>query len=189
VVLAVVEQTSIFALIIIEKRAKKYLVGDLMHENHAIEQYFWDEPTLDWLAQLVEGLSSSPCCLCAPMLGKKLIERGGSPAILDIDERFSDLPGFQKYNIYRPHWIEESYDLIICDPPFWNVRLSQLFTAIRKLAHFDYQQKMLVSYPTRRGSALQAVFWSFGLEPTGIQPKYVTVQDKDYNQIEFLGNI
>jgi hypothetical protein len=123
------------------------------------------------------------------MLGKELAKRGVSVAILDIDERFSDLPGFQKFDLYRPHWIGDKYDLIICDPPFWNVKLSQLFTAIRLLAQHDYQQPLLVSYSARRDANLIGVFWQFGLKPTGYQPGYVTVQKTDKNEIEFYSNL
>jgi hypothetical protein len=57
------------------------------------------------------------------------------------------------------------------------------------VAHYDYMKKLLITYPVRRNVSLRAAFWLFGLEPTGFQPKYVTVQDKERNKFEIFGNI
>lgn len=158
-------------------------------ENHQREQYFWDKETVSKMADFVQGTSNNPCCLCCPMLGKELVNRGVSVTILDIDERFSDLKGFQKFDVYRPHWIDDTFDLIICDPPFWTVKLSQLFSAIKSLANHNYKQSLLVSYPVRRAVNLQGVFWRFDLQPTGYQPGYISVQKSEKNEIEFYGNV
>lgn len=159
-----------------------------MYELHQNEQYFFDQATLEHLADFVQSFSR-PCCLCAPLLGKTLTDRGVAVKILDIDERFASLPGFQRYNIYRPIWIEDEFDFILCDPPFYNVSLSQLFTAIRKLAHFNYQQPLLISYLKRRTANLLGTFRPFNLVETGYFPSYQTVQDIERNKIEFFGNL
>ena len=75
-----------------------------MEERHAREQYFFDEATLDHLAAYVASWPS-PCCLCAPLLGQRLVELGVDVAILDVDERFSDVPGFRRFDVYRPDWL------------------------------------------------------------------------------------
>jgi hypothetical protein len=46
-----------------------------MYEKHENEQYFFDEATLEHLSAFVASWSS-PCCLCAPMLGKHLEAQG-----------------------------------------------------------------------------------------------------------------
>src|SRR5690349_5948980 len=100
-----------------------------MYELHENEQYFFDEPTLDRLARFLEPWRA-PCCLCAPLLGKRLAQRGLAVHVLDIDERFANVRGFQRYDIYRPTWLGVEFGIILCDPPFFNVSLAQLFTAI-----------------------------------------------------------
>ncbi len=90
-----------------------------MDELHQNEQYFFDQPTLDHLASFGQQFSN-PCCLCAPLLGQPLVERGCQVTILDIDRRFASLPGFQHYDIFSPIWLEEEFDLIVCDPPFFD---------------------------------------------------------------------
>jgi hypothetical protein len=108
-----------------------------MYERHENEQYFFDGPTLETLAEVVAGFAN-PCCLCAPLLGRELERRGGAVRTLDIDMRFTHLKGFVPYDIYRPHWLGEAFGLIVCDPPFFNVSLSQLFAALRLLSRYDY---------------------------------------------------
>ncbi len=158
-----------------------------MLEQHAIEQYFWDEATINQVAA-VAARFPNPCCLCAPMVGRELEKRGLETRVLDVDERFADLKGFRRFDLYRPAWLGEEFGVIVCDPPFWIVSLSQLFTAIRLLARHDYAQPLAICYPTRRGASLTGTFARFGLAPTGFLPKYITVQDTERNQIEFFAN-
>ena len=159
-----------------------------MYELHKNEQYFFDDRTLDQLASFVSAWTS-PCCICVPMLGKRLVEVGVPVTILDIDKRFRDLTGFRQFDIQRPDWFEQEFDLIVCDPPFFNVSLSQLFTAIRMLSQFNFGQKMMISYLSRRDDALTGTFAPFGLKPTDYFPKYQTVRDVSRNRIEFLSNL
>ncbi len=159
-----------------------------MYELHANEQYFFDQPTLEHLAEFVRQFPQ-PCCLSAPLLGQTLVKQNVQVRILDIDKRFASLPGFRHYNIYRPEWLGEEFSLIICDPPFFNISLSQLFTAIRILAGYNYTQPLLLSYLTRRATNLIGTFAPFNLTPTGYFPAYQTVQASSRNKIEFFGNL
>ena len=159
-----------------------------MYERHDNEQYFFDGRTLEQLAEFVSSWTS-PCCLCAPLLGQHLAELGISVTILDIDTRFAGTKGFRKYDLYRPEWLGTEFDLILCDPPFFNVSLSQLFSAIRMLARNDFQQQILISYLERRSEAVVNVFSPFRLSPTGYFPRYQTVRDTDKNRIEMFGNL
>lgn len=159
-----------------------------MDERHENEQYFFDAKTLDHLTAFV-GRFKKPCCLCAPMLGRRLSQAHCSVRILDIDERFADCAGFRRWDLHRPEWLGEDYDLIVCDPPFFNISLSRLFVALRTLARNRFDQPLLISYPTRRAQNLLGAFDRFGLVPTGYAPTYLTVQTTDRNAIEFYGNL
>lgn len=72
-----------------------------MYELHENEQYFFAEPTLAHLAGFLARFAA-PCCLCAPLLGRRLAEQGVAVTILDIDERFAAVRGFRCYNLYNP---------------------------------------------------------------------------------------
>jgi hypothetical protein len=159
-----------------------------MDERHENEQYFFDAPTLARLADFMSGWKDA-CCLCAPLLGQHLARRGVAITILDIDERFADTPGFRRFDIYRPERQAQRFSLILCDPPFHKISLSQLFAAIRVLSHFDFGQPLLVSYLKRRSAALLGTFAKFDLRPTGYCPKYLTVQDTERTAVEFFGNL
>ena len=159
-----------------------------MYERHENEQYFFDEKTLTKLTAFLADFQPL-CCICAPLLGRRLQEAGVDVRILDIDERFADLPGFRRFDLYRPEWLGEEFKLIVCDPPFYNVSLSQLFAALRTLGLNDFRQPLLVSYLKRRESAILGTFAKFDLRPTGYMPSYQTVQDCERNDIEFYGNL
>lgn len=159
-----------------------------MYEQHQHEQYFFDPTTIANLADFVQGFAQ-PCCLCTPMVGRELVRRSVKLTILDSDERFADLPGFQKYDLYRPVWLGQPFDLILCDPPFFNVSLSQLFQAIRLLSRYDSNQPLLICYLKRREANLLGTFGAFNLQPTGYNPGYLTVQAVDRNEIEFYSNL
>jgi Probable N6-adenine methyltransferase len=158
-----------------------------MEERHEREQYFFDAATVRVLADFV-GSFERPCCLCAPMVGRELHRRGRAVRVLDVDERFADLSGFLAWDLYRPRHLDEEFDLVLCDPPFFNVSLSQLFSAVRVLCHFDLTKPVMISYPARRSRAILGTFAPFGLRPTGYRPGYQTVQKCDKNEIEFYAN-
>ena len=158
-----------------------------MLERHEAEQYFWDAETLNALSD-VAARFERPCALCAPLLGRVWNERGLESRSLDCDERFSTDENYALYDLYRPLYRDENYGLIICDPPFWKVSLSQLFAAIRLLSHHDFEQKLAICYPTRRAKNICGTFAKFGLEPTRYFPGYLTVQELERNRIEFFAN-
>ena len=159
-----------------------------MHENHDREQYFFDPETAERLADLLSRFER-PCCLCAPTVGRALAARGRRAAVLDVDDRFSGDPGFRRWDLYRPEPLEESFDALLCDPPFFNVKLSQLFKAVRLLLQFDVRRPLFVTYLRRRSKALLGTFAPFELQPTGLRMSYVTVQEVEKNAIELYANV
>lgn len=159
-----------------------------MDELRQNEQCFFDEKTLQKLSDFLLRWKSV-CCLCTPLLGKNLVERGANVRILDIDTRFDHIKGFKFYDIHRPEWLGEKFDLIICDPPFFNISLFGLFAAIRMLSQNDFSQNLLVSYLSRRSRALLRTFSEFNLQPTGFFPTYQTVKEEPRNKIEFYSNL
>ena len=122
------------------------------------------------------------------MLNRELRRRNVSAHVLDIDERFIDEAGFQRFDLYRPTFQPEKFGVIICDPPFWNVSLSQLLNAIRLLSHFNANQPLAICYPTRRAKNLLRTFAAFELKPSGFFPQYESVQNVARNEIEFFAN-
>ena len=144
-------------------------------EHHHREQFFFDNATVAELADLLAAYPR-PCCLCAPTVGAELHRRGRIMRVLDIDRRFSNLYGFMEWNLYRPRRLDEEFGVILCDPPFFSVSLSQLFIAVRILAHYDLTTPIAVSYLRRREQAILGALTLFNLRPTGYRPAYRTVE-------------
>jgi len=159
-------------------------MNGLPPEQHSREQYFFDMPTRDWLVELLMPYAN-PCLVGVPTVARELEDI----RLLDIDDRFADLEGFVKWDLYRPEPLAEKFDLIVCDPPFHTVSFSQLFNALRVLANGDFRQPVLITGLARREQDLLATFYPFALRPTGVQARYVSVQDQDgYRQILWYSN-
>lgn len=158
-----------------------------IEERHEREQYFFDDATIAAVANMLAPMGRV-CVLCAPMVGAELERRGCDPVVLDVDERFSGLCGFRRWDIYRPTHLEERFDVMFADPPFFNVSLSQLFTAVRLLARFDISQRLAITYLSRRRDAILGTFAPFQLRPTGFRPTYRTVDTAERNEIELFAN-
>jgi len=144
-----------------------------MEERHEREQYFFSDQTVKDFADLLENYRK-PCLLCAPTLGVEMHKRRKLCKTLDIDQRFGFLPTFQYWNIWRPVPLEETFDLILVDPPFSIVSLDQLFRAIRILAKNDYSMPIVLSHHESRVLDIEGVFAPFSLIRTSYSPRYKT---------------
>lgn len=158
-----------------------------LQENRLNEQCFFDRETLVTLADWLERFKQ-PCLLCAPMLGWELHRRGRSVRVLDIDERFADLPGFRRWNLRRPEFTGEKYDLVLCDPPFFGVSLQQLNQALRVLCGYDPNRLVAVTYLVRRERAFLSALAPFGLRATGFQPAYEHVRAAERTTVNLYAN-
>lgn len=159
-----------------------------MQERHENEQYFFTPKTTERLADFAARFTN-PCCICTPSVGAELGRRGVPVRVLDIDERFARTPGFRRYDLFHPEWLGEEFGIILCDPPFFNVSLSQLFAALRLLSRGNYDQPLLISYLSRRATSLCGTFARYNLTATGYCPRYQTVQALSRNDVEFFGNL
>lgn len=151
------------------------LQGDYLsrfQELHEREQYWFGEPTLGELSQLVSQFEH-PLGICCPMLGQYIEDKGHKPlTVLDIDDRFHDRPWCHPFNLWRPTTINFHPDLIVIDPPFTIVRLDTLWKAIRLLT--DFSTPLIISWPKAREIALLATFRQYNLQSTGVRPHYVS---------------
>lgn len=157
------------------------------NERHEFEQYFFAGPTLDELCRLLER-HERPVVVCAPRLGEAMERRGRVVPTLDVDERFARLRGFVPWNIRRPIPLGFVPDLIVCDPPFFGVSLTELSRALRVLAGFDDSVRVAVSYLSRRGAALTGALRRFDLRATGYRPVYMSVENAGRTSIELFAN-
>lgn len=158
-----------------------------MYENNHSEQYFYNRETIQFLCDELTGFNNI-CCLCTPTIGMELLKRGKTVRILDVDRRFECFEGFMYFNISRPQWLGEKYDVIVCDPPFFTTSLSQLFLTLRTLSLNDFNQPILITCLQRRAAKFISTFTPFSLVPTGYFPGYQTVEECDRNTIQVFSN-
>ena len=159
-----------------------------MHENHHLQQYFFSPPTVSVLADLMCD-AERPCLLCTPTVAREVRRRCGRPArLLEIDPRFSAEPGFVRWDLYRPTPLAESFDRILCDPPFQKVRLSQLFTALRILCQGRLDTPLALCHLASRSADVQGALAGFGLSPTDIEIDYVSVKPVPENRVILYTN-
>lgn len=159
-----------------------------MHENHQREQYFFAPPTIQALADLVQPFEN-PCCLGTPTIAQALQRRGVSACLLEVDDRFSGVSGFRRWDLYRPADPGEDYGCILCDPPFNKVRLSQLFTALRVATRGCYQVPILLCHLASRSADIQGALAPFRLSPTALVLEYVSVKPSAENRIILYSNV
>lgn len=158
-----------------------------VEEDHSKEQYFFDHTTLFRLTDILRNFKKV-CCLACPRVAEELAAQGRPATLLDIDERFASIPGFRRWDLWRPHALEDRFDVILCDPPFWTVKLDQLHKAVRYLARWDFRQKLMITYLLRRSEALIGTFMRFSVVPTGEVIRYQTVKESDKTETRLYSN-
>ena len=151
-------------------------------------EHSFDEPTLARLAALAAGFDDV-CCVGAPLLGRRLADRGRAVTVLDLDTRCASVPGFQTGGLDGPAKLQARFGLIICDAPFCGVTPSRLFAALRILSHHDPSQPLLLSDLKQRESVTLGTFAPFGLTPTGCRPGYRTAGRAAGHDAEFYSNL
>ena len=139
-------------------------------EKHDLEQYFFDKKTAQKLFDLFvrESLfENKKCCfLCCPVLAKiaKEYELEENTALFDIDERFDHFKNYKKFDLLLEKMEKEleKFDIIVCDPPFFSVKIDQLGKAIASLLKND--GKAYAVFLKRRGKEFYRSMKRYGFE-------------------------
>lgn len=169
-----------------QKWFKLFSSDKFITPNFRIAQYFF---TSDCTKDLVDRLNEfqNPCCLCTPRLGKEWLDRGRIVRVLDIDKRFSFLPGYRYYDLKNPKVLNEEFDVIIMDP---NITCGEtiLLKAINTLSKRNYNQKLLILYHTQNNLSFLMTFKDYNLHPTGYYPKYCNIKEQANKNFMFYAN-
>ena len=104
---------------------------DGFRERRDLEQYFFTKNTIEQLmasflmtVENPKDLEQKLCLICAPSLAKAFWEMHGLKiTILDIDERFKDLPSFHFFDLQKPIAFDNQFEYILFDPPFFYISL------------------------------------------------------------------
>jgi hypothetical protein len=155
---------------------KLYIRDKFIAPDYEHSQYFFTGECVDYLVDKLDCFNN-PCCIGTPRLAKGWFDRGRKVRLLDIDKRFSFLPGYKYYDITKPEVLNEKFDVIIMDPTFkWGDGV--LLKTINAISHHDHSQKVLLIYLSSRGTSILQTFKDYNLKPTGYYPKYSNVRGK-----------
>ncbi|MEL6343454.1 MAG: hypothetical protein AAFV53_09985 [Myxococcota bacterium] len=140
-------------------------------EDHRFEQFFFNTGTTARLSRIARQFRR-PLLLCMPSLAKDLEDRLHPYRLLDRDRRFTNLSGYEYFDLLNPHMIFEDFDAIFVDPPFANVTLPQLRETIDLLASCPPRRPALfICYIASREAQLMETFSPYQLrrenEPLG----------------------
>ena len=161
-----------------------------MYELHENEQYFFDRPTLDTLAEAVVAGSPIPAA-CARRCWGRSWSGGAWPCARWTSTRASPTSrAFRRYDLYRPDWLGEAVRPDRLRPAVLSAsRWSQLFTAIRLLSRYDYSSRCWSATWCGGRPTSWVPSPASACQPTGYRPGYQTVQAVARNAIEFFSNV
>ncbi len=166
----------------------KDIFNNKFDEKRELEQFFWTSKTVKNLLKACEYITNT-CCFTTPSLAEGFREIGRDEKLLDIDERFSYMPRFEKFDIINPHKIEEKYNILVIDPPFFNVTTKQLFDATNVITNNDYSTRIVIAYMKRFEYALLETFKPYGISETNLMPEYAHIKSNKWQNFKIYANI
>ena len=137
----------------------KSIMPDNFVEKRETQQYFYSKNTIDHLMNSIIASVAAPeeleyklCLLCVPSLAKSFYEKYGlSITLLEIDDRFSDLPGYKYFDLNEPMAFENKFEFIVFDPPFFDLPHLQMNKAILTICGLENAEniKLIMSFVVR----------------------------------------
>jgi Probable N6-adenine methyltransferase len=127
-------------------------------ESLSASQFFFDKVTLGRVVDIINSLSpKNILCIGCPTISMRF----DNSTLLDIDER---LPGVKRFNMFTGHFFNpedeaavcsQSFDLVVCDPPFQPELLPLLAATVHKLAP---AAPLLLAFPCFNRDAVSVAF-------------------------------
>lgn len=132
-----------------------------VEENHALEQFFYDDETLRRLMTVAKRYDR-PLFMCNPSLASAWERDVGTEyLLLDCDLRFKKLlKHFRAFDLRRPFQVRFKYDVVFVDPPFANVSPQEVKRAVDLIA-VDESQKSAPVYIAYNGDREEALLEAF----------------------------
>ncbi len=166
----------------------KDIFDNKLTEKRELEQYFWTSKTVKDILNACQYVTDT-CCFTTPSLAHAFHEEGREEKLLDIDERFKYLPRFEKFDIKNPHSIDESFNIIVIDPPFFNISTKELFDATNIITNNDYSTNIIIAYLKRFEYPLLETFKPYGISETNLMPEYAHIKSNKWRNFKIYSNI
>lgn len=157
-------------------------------ELREIEQYFFSDNVLSNLVSALE-YESDIICLCTPALADAFWkQKERSVMLLDVDDRFQYLPGYQYFDITKPSGVELVPQVIVVDPPFFKLNLVDLYNCIEILTEGNKKTKLIFAFVQREERALLNIFKSYNLQLTKFKLEYRHVDPTKWTNYALYSN-
>lgn len=153
-----------------------------MRGRLAEEQFFFDQPTTQWLLQRAHRCQQ-PLFLCTPSLAVAYEKMGLSYLLLDRDRRFSSLGGYRYFDLCRPEVWLEPFDGVFFDPPFGNLTVEQICQAWRLMNGFSGCTRLLLFHLKKNENKIKNLLPDLGMTRSTIQVGYQSLSRETCTRI------
>ena len=147
----------------------------LPSENKDLEQYFFSENVLKQITNTFQ-YEDNILCLCTPSVSDAFLRLQNKEVLcVDIDNRFSYLPKFINCDITKDEIkLPENFipNIIIVDPPFFKMRLIDLYNCIEKITKKNKKTKLVFAFVIREDKTLLSIFKDYNLNLTKFPLEY-----------------
>jgi hypothetical protein len=174
----------------ISKVYKDDIFKNKIKENRELEQYFWTSDSVKKILNACEYITDC-CCFTTPSLAEGFKNIGRDEKILDIDERFSYLKYFEKFDIKNPHVPDGSgnFNIIVIDPPFFNITTKELFEATNIITDNNFSTNIMIAYLVRFEYPLLETFKPYGISETSFSLEYAHIKPNKWRNFKLYSNI
>ncbi len=171
------------------KEIRDVFDGEL-EEDHRYEQFFWTKNVVDKLVKACEyQFVEETCCLTTPSLAHAFHEADRDETLLDIDTRFSYLPKYKYYDVRSPTKLDESFKLLILDPPFFVVPIEKFKVAVDLLTNNDYSTKIIIGFLKREEKRFLEAFADYNVKLTNFKLEYASIKPNKWSNFGLYSNV
>lgn len=166
-------------------------------ELREIEQYFFSENVIRNIVEALE-YEENIICLGTPAVADGFFKfKNRRVLCLDVDTRFSYLPGYKYFDMLKPTEIYETSEnsenifkpnLLIIDPPFFKMNLLDLYNCVEFLTKGDKSAKILFAFVQREERALLNIFKAYHLQRTKFKLEYRHVDPTKWDNYALYSN-
>ncbi|KAL2634209.1 hypothetical protein R1flu_005688 [Riccia fluitans] len=174
------------------KQQLRHMFSDGFVERHDLEQYFWTRSTVDALCRALT-FESALCCLSTLSIAQAFwVQVDRCVPLLDIDTRFSYLPGFRYWDLRDipslPIDEGEAFRVLVFDPPFFYISMNDLHRAVLAVCKGNTKTRLLIGFLVREEANLLKVFKDFNLVRTKFVLEYATVKPNKWRNYALYSN-
>lgn len=169
---------------------KDDIFSNKIKERRELEQFFWTSDTVKKFLNSFKYVTEC-CCFTTPSLAEGFNNIGRDEKLLDIDERFSYLPRFEKFDIKNPHVPDGvgDFNVIVIDPPFFNTTIQELYEATNLITDNNFKTNIVIGFLVRYEYPLLETFKNYGISETSTPLEYAHIKPNKWRNFKLYSNV